>query len=259
MKGALLFAFNSPSTDYYKMAVLTAKRINHFLDIPVSVITDDTVDTSNYDYKFDKTIIEVPDKSNTKSKNLWINKGRYKAYDLSPYDETLLIDTDYLVNGNQLLTLFDIYDDIMFPNKVNYLLDEPIQESISLTSYNTLWATVMLFNKSSRAKQLFECMEMVQKNYSHYINLFNIPTGMYRNDYALSFAHRIINGQSEDTRSYMPWNLLHLAKNRKAFKNTTDEFCTEYTIMDDNNKSTYIQIKDTDFHILDKNTFMSLV
>ena len=40
-KGALLFAFNSPKYNYYEMAVATAKRINHFLDLPVTVITDD--------------------------------------------------------------------------------------------------------------------------------------------------------------------------------------------------------------------------
>ena len=34
-KGALLFAFNSPKYNYYEMAVATAKRINHFLDLPV--------------------------------------------------------------------------------------------------------------------------------------------------------------------------------------------------------------------------------
>ena len=34
----------------------------------------------------------------------WNNIGRYSAYDLSPYDETLLIDSDYLYNQIHLQT-----------------------------------------------------------------------------------------------------------------------------------------------------------
>ena len=37
-RGALLFAFNSPKYDYYAMAEHTAKRINHFLNMPVTLV-----------------------------------------------------------------------------------------------------------------------------------------------------------------------------------------------------------------------------
>lgn len=259
MKGVLLFAFNSPTTDYYTMAVATAKRVNHFLDLPVAIVTNKESINIDSKYIFDKVIIDVPDESNKKSKNIWINKGRYKAYEFTPYTETILLDTDYLVNSNQLLKTFDIYNDIMFPNKVSYLLDKPIQENISITSYDTCWATVITFNKSSKAKQLFECMGMIQGNYQHYINLFNIPTSIYRNDYSLTFAHRIINGQFEDKTSYMPWSLTHLASNRKVYKISDSEFCNEFIVMDDKPRPNYIKIKDMDFHILDKRMFMDIV
>ena len=36
-RGAILFAFNSPKFNYYKMAEATAKRINHFLSMPVTL------------------------------------------------------------------------------------------------------------------------------------------------------------------------------------------------------------------------------
>ena len=53
-KGVILFAFNSTKFNYYDMAVATAKRINHFLDLPVSIITDTTSIPENIDYVFDK-------------------------------------------------------------------------------------------------------------------------------------------------------------------------------------------------------------
>ena len=52
-KGVILFAFNSTKFNYYDMAVITAKRINHFLDLPVTIITDVTSVPENIDYVFD--------------------------------------------------------------------------------------------------------------------------------------------------------------------------------------------------------------
>ena len=145
MKGVLLFAFNSPTVDYFKMAVYTAKRANKFLNLPVTVVTDYNTDVTKYDYKFDNVIFVESNADNTKSKEVWINKGRHQAYELSPYDETLLIDVDYVINSNQLLKLFEIYDDFMCPKDISYLLheDTPI-ELISQKSYETLWATIKI-------------------------------------------------------------------------------------------------------------------
>ena len=100
-RGALLFAFNNDAIDYYTMAVKTAKRINHFLNLPVTIVTDKT--TPNNNYQFDKVINVAGDLSNFRDEKIWINKGRYQAYQFSPYDETLLLDTDYLVNSDKLL------------------------------------------------------------------------------------------------------------------------------------------------------------
>jgi hypothetical protein len=109
-RGAILFAFNNQKFDYYKMAVATAKRINHFLNMPVTVVTNDDSITDTT-YKFDHTITVEADKTNYREKQIWINKGRYQAYELSPYDETLLLDTDYMINSTKLLSVFDYYDD----------------------------------------------------------------------------------------------------------------------------------------------------
>jgi hypothetical protein len=260
-KGVLLFAFNNGTVDYYKMAVATAKRVNKFLSLPVSVVTDNNVEPENYNYTFDHVFIETADTSNNKGSNVWINKGRYKAFDITPYDETILLDTDYLVNSNKLLDIFNIYTDFMIPNHTRFLMiPEAEQELISELSYPTLWATLIAFKKTNKVKQIFECLEMVQKNYQHYSNLHHIPSTMYRNDYAVSIAHRIVHGQSENTTDYLPWPLTHVSKNIKVFRDTD----TAYTLMREVNhknktKTEYMKVKDIDFHMLDKNQFMELV
>lgn len=262
-RGALLFAFNTDTVNYYKMAVATAKRIKHFLGINSSIVTD-TNSVQEDDFIFDKTFYVEPNTTNTKNKKTWINKGRYQAYELTPYDETLLIDTDYLVNSNSLNLLFDLCNDYICPNRTSFLMQDTEQELLSPISYTTLWATVIVFKKTLKTKQLFECIKMVQENYVYYAELYGMYNLMYRNDYALTIAHRIVNGHYDDTSCYMPWNLIHADHSLKIIKSTNELFNTEYTVMQERNvngkvKNQYIILKDTDFHCMNKETFMELV
>jgi hypothetical protein len=265
-KGVVLFAFNNGVTDYYKMAIATAKRINHFLNLPTTVITDSNTNFDNYDYNFDNTIIVQSDNTNKNvDRQVWINKGRYQAYDLSPYDETLLLDTDYLINTNTLLKPFQFYDDFMCFNNVNYLMLPNIeQEKISKHSYDTLWATVVYFKRTRKTKLIFECMKMIQENYQHYIKIYDPVVGFYRNDFALTIALRTVNGQLEDKNNYIPWSLSHTAKEVTVKPNNSSSLNTSFTLFYDNNQRSkirkeYIIVNDMDFHMMNKENFMEIV
>lgn len=264
-RGALLFAFNSPKYNYYSMAVATAKRINHFLGLPVTVVTDEESAKIDTSYEFDNVIIADADRTNKRDNTLWLNKGRYRAYEISPYDETLLLDTDYVVNSDKLLKTFDTGNDFCCHDTTSFMMHPGVpQEVLSAYSFNTLWATVIMFRKTQRAKHIFECLEMVQKNYNHYANIHNFIGGVFRNDYALTLALRIANGHSEDISDIIPWNLLHIGKNTSVYKNNDDEFNTEYTVMFDNwqrgkIRKEYTIIKDCDFHVMNKDNFMELI
>ena len=255
MRGVLLFAFNNPTTDYYRMAVATAKRIEYFLDLPVTIVTDSQPENSEFN------IINVSaETSNIKDNTPWYNKGRYRAYDLSPYDETIILDTDYLVNSNQLLKLFDIYDGFMCHGSTLFLTEGVDVENISPQSFRTLWATVIIFDKSERSKHIFECLEMVQNNYNHYINLYHINSPMYRNDYGITIATRIVDGQYNEQANVIPWELVHVNKDVKVYRDTLGLFNTEYTVLNTKGKRPeYIKIKDTDFHCMSKQTYMELI
>ena len=265
-KGVVLFAFNNGVVDYYDMAVATAKRVNHFLNLPTTVITDSNTDIEKYNYKFDNTIVIDSDSTNKNVENqVWINKGRYQAYNLSPYDETLLLDTDYLINTDTLLKPFELYDDFMCHNKINYLmLPFTGQERISKHSFDTLWATVVYFKKTKKARLIFESMKMIQENYSHYIKIYDPTVGFYRNDFALTIALRTVYGQLEDKTNYIPWNLSHVVKETVVKPNSTAPYNTAYTLLHDNTqrvkvKKEFIIVKDIDFHMMNKENFMELV
>lgn len=264
-RGAILFAFNSPKFDYFKMAEHTAKRINHFLDLPVTVVTDESSLPEVPKYNFDNIVLVEPDKNNRRDWGVWINKGRYQAYQLSPYDETILLDTDYMVNSDKLLKTFKVSDDFCCHGSTSFLMaPEATQEMLSVYSYNTLWATAVAFKKTNRAKQIFECLEMVQKNFDHYANIHSFVAGTYRNDYALTLALQIVNGHTILPGDIIPWNLMHVGKNTSVYRNNDDEFNTEYTVMFDKwqrgkIKKEYMTISDMDFHVMNKENFLELI
>jgi len=264
-RGAILFAFNSPKYDYYSMAEFTAKRINHFLGLPVTIVTDENTLPEIPKYDFDKIVLVEPDKNNIRDHAVWINKGRYQAYELSPYDETLLLDTDYMVNSDKLLKTFDISKDFCCHDTTSFLMHpKATQEVLSAYSFKTLWATVIAFRKTQRAKHIFQCLKMVQENYQHYANIHSFIAGVYRNDYALTLALRIANGHSTQQGDIIPWNLLHVGKNTSIHANSDSEFNTEYTVMFDNwqrgkIRKEYITIKDMDFHVMVKDNFLELI
>ena len=82
-----------------------AKRINQYLNIPVSLVTDATINEQVFDQVI---IVDKPATKkykywqDTDTTTKWYNSGRSGALDLTPYDRTLLVDIDY---GNLCLTI----------------------------------------------------------------------------------------------------------------------------------------------------------
>lgn len=241
-RGVLLFANNTDTVDYVAMAEHTAKRVEHFLNLPTTIVSNEHLEhnTNHSDYN-----------------KQWFNKGRYEAYELSPYDETILLDVDYIINSDALLKLFDYDTDFVCPNKISMLMQDSDQEILSVKSFNSLWATVIMFRKTERVKQIFDCLKMIQENYQHYADIHGFDSRVFRNDYALTLAVRIVDGHLEDVSNYMKWDLVHIGKNTQVYTDNTDHTNTEYTIVfdkwrRDKIKKEYIEIKDMDFHLINK-------
>lgn len=255
-RGVLLVAHNNQDADYYKMAVITARRVNQFLNLPVSIITDES-SVSNLDYNFDNTILVDPNRNNYRKSFNWINKNRYRVYELSPYDDTLVLDVDYLINSSQLLKSFTIDSDFICHNDVRWFFDMGHTEYLHARNFKTLWATVMRFKKGPRAQQIFQLIQMVQDNYEHYANIYKFMPYTFRNDYALTIALKTVNGHLYKSEDFYPWKLLHVSNAIKVYRETD----TSYVFMIDDkstNKKAYLKVKDTDFHMLHKKNFLEV-
>lgn len=255
-RGVILVAHNNSTTNYFDFACFTAKRVNSFLNLPVTLITDKKSFRENS--VFDNIVFTEPDDTNHRNnKENWINKGRYKVFDLSPYDETLVIDVDYVINSNQLNKLF-LYDtDFMCFKKSCFIMDYNLeQEKLSKKSIQSLWATVMKFKKTNRVAQIFHMIEMVQNNYEHYSKIYDFLIVPYRNDYALTIALKTVNGHIENFTDYIPWSLVHVDGETNIEKLTDTDFKFIKTI---ENKKWYIETSNKDFHVLNKTEFKKII
>jgi hypothetical protein len=194
-RGAVVFANNTKDTDYISIAGANARLIDRYLGIPTTIVTSDNLTTNR---RLDATTGKIIE---------WKNQGRSQAYDISPYEETLLIDADYLILDRDLEQIFDVMKDYMLFNKNLYIVNPSISETMGTYSLPFVWATAVFFRKTERAKKLFDLVGAIEKNYSYYRALYNIEAGNFRNDYAFSIAHYILNGYTQSEQEYLPWPL----------------------------------------------------
>lgn len=213
-KGVLVFAFNSQRIRYTDIADQTSKLIKKNTNLPVTIVTD--IDA---ELKFDyDQIIRVDSKTGnvrfSKDQQVyeWKNFDRYRAFDLSPYDETVLIDTDYLMLDNSLIKLFDQ----PFDYRLMYNMQTPLElntDEMGPASLPMVWATVVLFRKTVRARIFFDLVGRIQRNYGYYRSLFAIRETNYRNDFAFSMANIILNGHTLTPEQSIPWPMLTIEDN----------------------------------------------
>ena len=193
-KGVLVFASNTSQTDYVSMARKTAAMAANILGIDQLVVTPDT-------QEFWKNSRLDPD---TKEYVPWNNHSRWQAYQCSPWDDTLLIDADYLVTTNKLNLLFETASDYLLCHNNSMLTPD---HSIH-TGLPPIWATVVFFRKSEKSRLLFDTVRRIENNYAYYREVFNVQSRNFRNDYAFSMADLIINGHQRDPAHAMPWGIV---------------------------------------------------
>ena len=96
-KGIVLLAQNNETDDYVLQACLLAMSAKVHNKVQISVITNDDVPQEYVDL-FDQ-IIPIPF-GDAADDSEWKVENRWKIYHASPYDETIVMDTDMLVLQN---------------------------------------------------------------------------------------------------------------------------------------------------------------
>ena len=245
------------------MATVAAKLVKKYLDLPVTLVTNSIEVT---DQVFDNIIIldlgeskfeRVFNFGSSKEKVIWHNQNRSSAYDLSPYDQTLLIDADYLMFDDNLKYLFDTNLEIACYNRVvditgsNHL---QMGARVGFPGIPMQWATVLYFTKNKLAMSVFDLMKIIRNNYLYYSAAYNFDPQLFRNDYALSIALQALTGYNTKKFTVIPGPLM-TANSSVALTEVrkSGELIFRWK-QQNNSKSLMIRLRDTNIHIMNKRT-----
>lgn len=216
-KGFVVLAQNSDTVDYITQAYALALSIKHSQTsvTDISLITNDPV-PEKYKSVFDK-IIPIP----------WADDGvstpycaehRWKIYHITPYDETIVLDTD-------MLMLHDIshwweycnqYDVRYCSQILNYKL-EPVVDVVHRKCFieNKLtspYSALHYFKKSQTAHEFYKTLEFVCNNWQWAYGKF-APVA-YQDwlsmDLAVAIAIELSGLYSEVIDSCSPLKFVHM-------------------------------------------------
>ena len=242
-QGVLLFCFNTVETQYHRILERCIPLIKKNLKLEITVVT-------NFEtYKLLKPLGFVnykfidPEKGNTKLGKEWNNVDRHMAYELSPYDTTLVMDIDYFPFTDNLLQLMDSKYDFLISKEAHDLTGRDTFQPRRWSMIDMVWATVFVFRKGPKAKRIFDTIKYVKKYYTYFNDMYRVYAKNFRNDYLFAMALEQVNGFiNYDT---IPMRLATLPPFCKVVEFTEKGIAWKY---DDQINYTV----DQDVHVLDK-------
>jgi hypothetical protein len=259
--GALLFAFNNEHIDYVAMSNWSAKNIHRHLGIPVCLVTDKE---PAHPHVFDRVVIASPIDAGQRyfsdydTTVIWHNTNRMDAYKLSPWDQTLVLDADYVVASDHLLTVLASGQDFLCYRWAQDVTGLQTFEDLNYFGNHRMpmwWATVMMFRRSTAAELLFDSMQMIRDNWTHYRNLYKNPNPTYRNDHALSIALNTLNGHTLQVDG-IPGTLASLTPDHRLTQLDADSYRVDFLTPD--KKPRWITVT-KDFHAMGKQQLGAIV
>lgn len=228
-----MFAHNNNELDYMRLAVvnallvqknmgLTREQITIVTDVHSLAYAEETLTSlvhqacGNYivvdvDQKFKyQNQRQFRDTSLTVKKLPFYNANRCDAYELSPYDQTLVIDVDYLILSDSLNACWDHHNELMMNweyHDVMHGREYSELHRISDLGITMYWATVVYFCKTEYCKTFFNFVKHVRDNRGYYGDLYNWRSGIYRNDFSFSIAAHMLTGYVDRQLPQLPVKL----------------------------------------------------
>lgn len=264
-KGLLVFAYNNRSVDYVKQAAYLAKRASEYLGLPLSVVTEDIEYAKQWSELFDQIIYckstaitakTYNDGTMAKQKLVFKNDTRPKAYELTPYEQTVLLDSDYIIADDLFLNCFDGPNEFMIYKDAYDLAgfrDYSEFKYISDVGVDFYWATCVYFKKSETTQIFFDLVKHVQEHWTHYRLIYRLETPVYRNDHIFSIAIHIMNNFVQgDFAKKMPGKLFYITDKDILHKLSGDEFVLLLEKQNILGQYTLANFKGKSLHVMNK-------
>lgn len=169
-KGFVVLSQNTADVDYLRQAyalALSLKKSQSTIK-NLSVITNDPV-SEKYREVFDR-IIEIPWIDSTVDSRFKV-ENRWKIYHATPYEQTIVLDTDVLVLDDlqNYWSVFENYD-IYYTSKVKdyrskFIADDYYRKAFSANDLPNLYSAVHYFKKTDFAKEFYLWVELITNNW----------------------------------------------------------------------------------------------
>jgi len=278
-KGILLFAHNNQEIDYITMASVCARFAKKNLGVPVTVVTDSS--SVKWAFSQDPKIMEAFDNfvltddipvlvdqdkrfydGSLDYKKIRFNNGfRSLCYYLSPYDQTIVMDTDLLIMNDRLKNVWDTDEDFMI-NSDHFDLaryrDDSEFKKTSDRGIDFYWATIFYFKKTAWTKSFFDLYQHIVENYDFYVFTYQLPWHLMRNDYVVSVAIHIMNGFSNRSKPVkLPCTVYYtLDRDELTQINSKNELIFFVQKQDHLGEYTLIKTSTQNVHIMNKYSFI---
>lgn len=243
--GILIYCFDSEKVNYHRTTNFCIELIKKNLGFPVTVVTNDQ--TKNKIKGYDSLVIIENQKNNSryyKDRIIpWYNLERCDAYEHSPYETTILMDSDYFAYTNNLYEITKSKYEFLLHNQVHDLTNRNSFEYKTSSMLPLVWATVTIFRKTPLVRRIFDMIIHVKRNYNYFLNLYRIDFQNFRNDYAFAIALNQIGGHSREY--FIPAKMAMLPGDTQILKIDQTGMTYKY-----NNHVNFLQ--DQDVHVLDK-------
>ena len=215
-KGFLLFAQNTDNVDYITQAYALALSIKasqqHITN--VSLVTNDTI-PKKYQHAFDQ-IIPIP--WTTETTTSLAGEHRWKLYHITPYEETIVLDTDMLMLED-ISAWWDYCAnyDFKFCSRVKNYKQEVINDTYHRKAFivNKLtnpYFALHYFKKTNVTHEFYKVLEFVCNNWQWCYDTF--APEEYQNwlsmDLAVAIAIEITGTHEQAIGNESPLEFIHM-------------------------------------------------
>ena len=256
LRGVMIFAYNNEIIDYIKLAAYCASRVKKFLNVPVCLVTDDIKYAEQYKVFDLFRVIDSIDQSNIRnytssSPAQFKNQNRFLAQSITPFFETIIIDSDYIVSSEKLNSLWHSKNDFMIQANSIGITGEKHELKIAPGSFDAFWATVIYFKNTELTRKIFLLVKQIYESWPYFRELYKIETTVYRNDYSFAIALQMLTGGSNIALDQFKLPFSTITTNDHDWVDSINDRSVKI-----NYQNEVISIDDMDIHVLHKQSLL---
>lgn len=231
-KGFVVLAQNTDTIDYVRQAYalalsikLTQKTVSN-----ISIITNDPV-PDNYKQVFDQ-VIDIPWGDASEGSRFKV-ENRWKIYHASPYEQTIVLDTDMLVldDLSSFWNTFENYD-VYYTSKVydyrsKLVTSDYYRKAFTANNLPSIYSGLHFFKKSEFAQEFYSWVELITNNwemfYGHFVSEYYPDRASM--DITAALAARIMDAEYKITNyKHDPVTFTHMKSRIQSWSEPTDSW-----------------------------------